>query len=163
VKLRVFTLPFDGAEGRFDDSSVVEFLEGRQALHVHEQFFVYDGNPTWAILVAYREHARATVTGEAGRERVDWRAQLGEAERAVFDAIRRWRNERAKREGRPPYVLLTNRQIAELARQPPVSLAALRQVDGVGDARLEAFGEELLALLASVRQAEAAADGGDGG
>ena len=45
----------------------------------------------------------------------------------------------------PPYLYLTNRQAAELARKPPTSLADLREVRGIGESRVEALGAELLA------------------
>ena len=58
--------------------------------------------------------------------------QVPEAERALFAALRRWRNERAKRNGRPAYVLFRNAQLADIARTRPTTLAALREVHGVG-------------------------------
>ena len=48
--------------------------------------------------------------------------------RAVFEVLRKWRNERAKRDGRPPYVLFTNSQLANLARGRPDTRAALEAV-----------------------------------
>lgn len=48
----------------------------------------------------------------------------------------------------PPYVLLTNRQVAAIARRRPETLEALREVDGIGEAKASRFGRELLALVA---------------
>ena len=52
--------------------------------------------------------------------------------------------------GRPPYLVLTNRQLAELAAAPPKTLQALAEIRGVGPSRIDEFGKELLALLASL-------------
>ena len=73
--------------------------------------------------------------------------------RAVFDALRKWRNERAKRDGRPPYVLFTNSQIASIARSRPDTRAALEAVPGVGEARIRDYADDLLALLRTASDA----------
>ena len=95
------------------------------------------------LLVSYRE----TGGGAPSSPRRDWRTGLDEAERRLFDALRRWRNERAQREGRPAYVLLTNRQLAALAERRPTDLAGLREIEGIGEAKLRDLGEEILAIL----------------
>ena len=53
---------------------------------------------------------------------------LSPEERPLFDALRRWRNERALRVGKPPFVLLTNQQMAKMASRRPLSLTELKEV-----------------------------------
>lgn len=50
-------------------------------------------------------------------------------------------------EGITPYVLLTNRQLAEVARRRPTTLTALREVGGIGEAKAGRFGTDLLAVV----------------
>jgi len=83
-----------------------------------------------------------------GGERVDWRNQVPEPDRPMYDTLRQWRNQRAQADGKPAYVLLTNRQLATIASARPTTLAQLSAVDGVGEARLKAFGEALLTVIA---------------
>ncbi len=161
MQLKVFTLRLDPAGGEFDDDAMTAFLAERQVLSVSKHFFVHEQTPTWALLVSYRDgpDRRPVVAGRrttGGSARPDPRVDLSAEETAVYDAVRRWRAARAQREGRPPYVLLTNRQIAAVVRQRPASLAQLREVEGIGAAKSQTFGEELLALL------HAAFDAGDG-
>lgn len=66
----------------------------------------------------------------------------------MFERLRAWRNGRAQAEGVPPYVLLTNRQLAATARERPGTLAALKAIEGIGEARAARFGTELLAVVA---------------
>jgi ATP-dependent DNA helicase RecQ len=47
----------------------------------------------------------------------------------------------------PPYVIFHDRTLAEVAASRPRDLAGLRQVPGIGPAKLSAYGEALLALL----------------
>lgn len=86
---------------------------------------------------------------ERKRDLKDWRAELSADERSLYDALRKWRNDHAGREGRPPYILLINKQMAVIAQKRPKTLEALREIEGVGAAKVEAFGKELLALMAS--------------
>ena len=49
----------------------------------------------------------------------------------------------------PPYVLLTNAQLAQVAREKPASLAMLGKIPGIGENRLERWGRELLQVIAT--------------
>ena len=149
MKLKVFTLCFDPAVGGFDDTVLQDFLKERQVLNVHEHFFMHDQSPMWALLVSYRDEEQA---GDGPRKKdkgKNWRADLSQEERSLYDALRTWRNDRAGRDGRPPYILLTNKQMALIAQKRPKNLEALREIEGVGEAKVEAFGRDLVALIAS--------------
>ena len=148
MKLRVFTLRLDPVSGHFDDESLVSFFAEHDALAVSEHFFVHEDVPTLAVLVRYREPGPpAAPVGRAGARR---EVEVPEADRALFEALRKWRNDRARRDGRPAYVLFTNAQLAAIAELRPRTLAALQTVDGIGEARARDHGEELLALVGSV-------------
>jgi len=66
-------------------------------------------------------------------------------------ALRAWRSEHAAAAGKPAFVFLHDRTLEELARRVPSSLAALAKVNGIGPAKLESYGDELLALIAAAR------------
>lgn len=157
MKLKVFTLRYDEQIGGFDDGDLQSFLKERDAVSVHEHFFVDGSRPHWALLVSYRDVPRPAERDRSERGRTDWRAELGPADRDLYDALRRWRATRAKRDGRPPYVLLTNRQMAAIARDRPTTAAALMEVEGIGEGRAREYGEAMLAVVAQVGQDAAAA------
>jgi ATP-dependent DNA helicase RecQ len=62
--------------------------------------------------------------------------------------LRAWRLERARADGVPAYVVLHDATLHELASSRPASLAELGAVRGLGPAKLERDGDELLAQLA---------------
>ena len=64
-----------------------------------------------------------------------------------FEKLRRWRTEMARSQGMPPYVIFHDRTLAELAARPIANLADLAAVPGLGPAKLEKYGAELLVLL----------------
>jgi ATP-dependent DNA helicase RecQ len=66
---------------------------------------------------------------------------------ARFEALRSWRLETARRTEVPPYVVFHDRTLAEIAHRQPQSSGALASIPGVGPAKLERYGESVLAVL----------------
>ncbi|HKO02362.1 MAG TPA: HRDC domain-containing protein, partial [Thermoanaerobaculia bacterium] len=65
----------------------------------------------------------------------------------LFDVLRKWRRSEAEQRGVPPYVIFSDRTLREIARARPATLVELREVYGVGDAKLEAFGSAVLTAI----------------
>jgi len=68
----------------------------------------------------------------------------------AVQALREWRLARARAEEVPAYVVFNDRTLAELVARTPRTLAELAAVPGIGPAKLERYGAELLAQLADV-------------
>ena len=67
-----------------------------------------------------------------------------------FDALKAWRAEVAKAHNLPAFVVFHDATLAQMAREQPASLDALAGISGVGAKKLEAYGEEILRVLAAV-------------
>jgi DNA helicase-2/ATP-dependent DNA helicase PcrA len=76
------------------------------------------------------------------------RTEPGPSGDPAFDALRTWRAERARSDGVPAYVVAHDATLATIAAAKPTSIAALSAVKGMGPARLERYGPEILAVLA---------------
>ncbi len=81
---------------------------------------------------------------------------LSSADPVLVGALRRLRMAIAKSEHVPAYVVFPDRTLVEIAVRRPRSLDALGAVHGVGPARLEKYGERLLAVLREDNGTEAA-------
>ncbi|MDH3459988.1 MAG: DNA helicase RecQ [Burkholderiaceae bacterium] len=68
---------------------------------------------------------------------------------ARFTALKSWRAEVAHAHNVPAYVVFHDATLAEMARTGPASLAALAGVSGVGAKKLQAYGQEILRVLAA--------------
>jgi DNA helicase-2/ATP-dependent DNA helicase PcrA len=68
----------------------------------------------------------------------------------AVQALREWRLARARADEVPAFVVFSDRTLAELASRSPRTLAELAAVPGIGPAKLERYGSELLAQLANV-------------
>jgi ATP-dependent DNA helicase RecQ len=75
-------------------------------------------------------------------------ADLDAAAETRFDALRAWRSEVAREHNLPSYIVFSNAALAEMARRAPATLAELGEVSGVGEKKLEAYGREILRILA---------------
>jgi DNA helicase-2/ATP-dependent DNA helicase PcrA len=93
-----------------------------------------------------RVRPRAVATGmtRSGRS-----GALARADGPVADALRAWRRKRAEADGVPAYVVFNDRTLAALADRRPRSRGELLAVDGIGPAKLDRYGDELLGLLAT--------------
>ncbi len=68
-------------------------------------------------------------------------------DRALFEAMRAWRAATAREAGVPPYAIVGDRTLREIASLRPASFQELAAVWGMGPRRLEAWGESLLRLV----------------
>jgi ATP-dependent DNA helicase RecQ len=63
---------------------------------------------------------------------------------ALFERLRTWRLGLAKEMGVPPFVIFSDKVLQEIASLRPRNLGALRAVKGVGQHKLEHFGDAVL-------------------
>ncbi len=68
---------------------------------------------------------------------------------ARFAALKAWRAEVAREHNLPAYVVFHDATLAEMAREHPGTLEALADIGGVGAKKLEAYGHEILRVLAT--------------
>ncbi len=61
--------------------------------------------------------------------------------------LRAWRSEIARKRGVPAYVVLHDATIDGIAASRPTTLNELRSIPGIGDKKLEHYGDELIALV----------------
>ena len=61
--------------------------------------------------------------------------------------MRTWRTAEARRQALPPYVVFHDATLIEIARRRPASLAALGQIPGIGQSKLERYGNAVIAVV----------------
>jgi ATP-dependent DNA helicase RecQ len=70
---------------------------------------------------------------------------------ALHAALKAWRSEIARKRGVPAYVVLHDSTIDGIAAVRPATLNELRGIAGIGDKKLEHYGDELIALVRAGR------------
>ena len=68
-------------------------------------------------------------------------------EPALLARLKAWRTEEARRTSVPPYVVFHDRTLAAIAAARPYDREGLRQVKGIGPAKLASYGDALLRLI----------------
>jgi ATP-dependent DNA helicase RecQ len=122
-----------------------------------------EGGRPGAFVLALGPEGRAVARGEA-RPELDLPARVapepraqegvtGEAEEHAADPLvlarlKGWRTEEARRRSVPPYVIFHDRTLIAVAAARPGALDDLARIKGVGPAKLAAYGEALLRMLA---------------
>jgi len=87
------------------------------------------------------ECAKPRTVRKPKRERGAKAQAAGEIDGSLFEALRRLRKSIADDQGVPPYVVFSDATLRELCAQRPTTLAAFRTIGGVGDVKLERYGE----------------------
>jgi DNA helicase-2/ATP-dependent DNA helicase PcrA len=76
-------------------------------------------------------------------------ASAPDGDTPLLGALRTWRTGRARADAVPAYVVAHDSTLSSIADARPTSLAALRRVKGMGPAKLEKYGPEILAVIAA--------------
>ncbi|MBM9463065.1 UvrD-helicase domain-containing protein [Aeromicrobium sp. YIM 150415] len=66
---------------------------------------------------------------------------------ALFEALRAWRKEESTDQSVPAYVVFTDATLQTIAEVKPSSVQQLAQVRGIGQAKLDRYGEAVLAVV----------------
>ncbi len=65
----------------------------------------------------------------------------------LFEALRELRSALAKEQGVPPYVIFHDRTLEEMAQSRPQTEDDFRYLGGVGESKLERYGEDFMAVI----------------
>ena len=124
--------------------SEAELAEERRLLYVgmtrakRVLWLTWSGRPS-----RFLKELGAAAAESASRSEPGSRAWTPDGEK-----LRAWRLARAKADGVPPYVVFHDSVLHAIADLRPASLGELAQVAGVGPAKLERYGGEVLTALA---------------
>jgi ATP-dependent DNA helicase RecQ len=127
----VLSIENDPEEGRFT-RLVIDTDKARPILRGEEQ-------------VMLREELIRPKPSRSAR--VLKQADLDGTESALFEALRVWRAEEAKRQNVPPYFIFQTIVLRDIAEEKPDTVEALAEIRGVGASKLARYGASVLALV----------------
>lgn len=99
-----------------------------------------------------RDLLQAVLEGRRRKDEVPFRIpsrnpRRPDVEAAAEEALKEWRRGRMAAEGKPSLVILPNHALLRLAAARPESLAALRDIEGLGEKRARLYGAQILDVL----------------
>ena len=137
-----FKLPCDGGADELN-----QFLRAHRVMTVTKQWVEAGAESFWAFCVEYRDGEAAGAGGFKPMGKIDYREVLPPAQFEVFAKLRDVRKALAEKEGLPVFAVFTNEQLAEIVRRPCTTAAQLKEIQGLGDARVEKYGPAVLTVM----------------
>jgi len=89
----------------------------------------------------------AVLSAAADRKRGRCGGCPADRDEELFEALREWRLGRAKELGQPAYCVFTDATLEAIAERRPTSVADLVEIPGIGQSKLDKFGDDVLALV----------------
>ncbi|MDJ0645759.1 MAG: HRDC domain-containing protein [Flavobacteriaceae bacterium] len=142
MEVRVFNIRMNNKYLIKDQNRVNDFLKTVQLKKSSTQFVEGKEN-MWSLLVYYEYGKQENNAHEIK----DQEPVLNKNEAKLAGSIRQWRQLKAENERLAPYLVLTNKSIALLAKSKAKTDKELLQVYGIGQAKVDLYGQELLKLL----------------
>jgi ATP-dependent DNA helicase RecQ len=141
-RLGLITLPEHGTLRSYDERSIVAAIEAL----LEEGRLERRGKKYPTVWLAGRPVRRARGT-EAPTESKTTRAPRRSRYNAVVRSLDNYRKRMARSLKWKPYMVFHRRVIVEIDRQRPTSLTALEKIPGLGPAKIERFGLDILDLV----------------
>ncbi len=98
-------------------------------------------------VVQLTETAFAVLKNEATVWQKIVKTHKAEADDDVFSALRKLRKSLAEQEGIPPYLIFADSTLRDMSVHLPTTISQMRQIKGVGEVKLDKYGEKFLAAL----------------
>jgi superfamily II DNA helicase RecQ len=143
---KIFQVPAYGGEE--SEQVLNKFLGNHRILCVSKEFVNAGSDSFWSFCVDYLEQGSGGKDNGSGRRRskVDYKEILDADEFTLFAKLRDLRKELAQSEAVPVYAIFTNEQLAHIVQQRVASKASLHSISGLGDARVNKYGERVLEI-----------------
>jgi superfamily II DNA helicase RecQ len=151
MSFKTFTVPIQDAGAA--EAELNGFLRSHKILSVEQRWVEQGAYSFWSFCVDYMEGMPGNVTRPpmgGARAKVDYKEILKPEEFSIYLRLRELRKEIAQAQAVPVYTIFTNEQLAKMVQAKATTKAALEEIAGVGDARIEKYGARVLALLTQV-------------
>jgi hypothetical protein len=153
MQIQIFTIPIMGGEKLLEEMNV--FLRSKKVLQVKEQLVNHSDGIFWCYSVRYVDDVSVA---EREKAKVDYREVLGEVAFGRFTAMREIRKKVALDDAVPAYAVLTDGELAELAKVEVITAATLKNVKGTTATTITASGSlrppsSIVCRIASTEQA----------
>jgi ATP-dependent DNA helicase RecQ len=133
----------------------VDFHGGQRPVVVvteEGQDVIHERRPARLLLpTVTTARVKAPASRRGGKKIAADGIELDNEGRDLFEALRSWRVETARKEKVPPYVIGSDRTLREIAMMRPTNEGDLALAHGIGPAKVAKYGEAILDVLRSAR------------
>jgi len=147
VSKKVLTINLSrlGTYGMAKDASMKEVLALIDWL-IDEGYISYADDSEFPVLVITSKGIDILAGGGELPVEVESELSIEEVEKRKA-VLKEWRDRKSNEIGKPKFFVLQNKTIKELASRTPETVEDLQTIYGIGEAKAEQYGDELLNLL----------------
>jgi ATP-dependent DNA helicase RecQ len=138
-----------GRDKKYWRSVIDELIAQETVLQEGDPYPVMKITPKGSDILFGRESFMA-LRKEEGKAKTARKKEDAEGyDRTLFEKLRAFRKRIAEGQEVPPYVVFSDRTLREMCRRFPSTLSEMRQISGVGDAKLERYGRDFVLEIQS--------------
>ncbi len=123
------------------------FLAKSKVLEMEQKFYQNEKGAYWCFCVRYLISNSGSFSPQSTKQKVDYKELLNEIEFAIFSKLRECRKTIAANDAVPAYAVFTDEELAGIARLPEIITTKLISIKGIGDKKVEKYGQQLIELF----------------
>ena len=137
MEATVITLAFDRKRGGFPAEELEDFCLNKKVHQIEAQFFTQEGTQYWSMFIRFE---RVVAYHDGVKD-------LNPLETQAYEALAKWRKEKADAGHHPTYIIANNRHLVVMIKRRVRSKAGFDGIKGFGRKRIANYGEEIIAIL----------------
>lgn len=148
LQMRFFTIPIKDTEPATEEMN--RFLRSVRVIAVKKEFFPDADGACWLVAVEYQTgdgESRPARGQMSGKKKVDYKEILSPDDFSIYLRLRDWRKATGDKEATQLFNIFTNDQLATIVQDKITTRAGLKAIGGVGDARVEKYGDAVIAIM----------------
>lgn len=147
MQIRIFSIPItDNGEMQ---AEMNRFLAAGKVLEIEQRFYQNERGAYWNFCVRYLNGNTGSFQQQSTKQKIDYKELLNEDEFTIFSKLREYRKIIAANDAVPAYAVFTDEELAGIARLPVLEVSKLISVKGIGDKKVEKYGNQLIELFKS--------------
>ncbi len=152
MQLKFFTIPVISES---DESEMVnKFLRSVKVLEISKELIRVTNGAYWTICISYLPNVVPdSVTSFT--KKVDYKEVLNDSAFQKFSLLRKIRKQIADTDAVPAYAVFTDFELSEIAQAESIDVTSMKQVKGIGQKKLEKYGQRLCELFSMIDRNEA--------
>jgi hypothetical protein len=141
LQFKIFNIPIENTE-----NSLVELNSFLKDVDVKRVFANTINANFWSILIGYTAIVSVQRNEKDGKLLCDSLSELTDSEKAMYEHLKQWRNDKAKFLNLPEYMIFSNKSLMSIAKFRPKTPGELLKIYGIGEKKSMDFGEEIIKI-----------------
>ncbi|MDR1739575.1 MAG: HRDC domain-containing protein [Bacteroidales bacterium] len=155
MKFKIYNIPASDSETWLVEMN--KFLETHKVIQVNRSCSVVNDHLYWTFCIEYLESlASQNIISDAKSSKdakIDYKEVLSDEHFIVFDKLRRARKRiGSENTDKPLYFFFKNSELADISQLPEITVAAIKNVKGIGEKRADEWGAKLVEYYNAVGQ-----------